>query len=235
MKILSKFLLLVFLGVVMSCKTDRPKVELDYKYDKEAYLITCNDNDVMLYNEALYAFENDLLKFYGGKNNNIYFAYNNYFKNVIGKRVVYDEVVTPYTLEVLEALKAEEDLWLSKDSIGKLNYKANIFKCISGYFKNEDLKTTFNALVSTNSMTPELYGSAILPQINSVARDRYLTTYLAMEYYAKLIGIDPVAVKARVEAEANNVETDSLNTTNIEVKPELKDVKDVDPHAGHNH
>jgi hypothetical protein len=83
-------------------------------------------------------------------------------------------------------------------------------------------------------MTPELYGSAILPQINSVSRDRYLTTYLALEYYAKLIGIDPEFVKARAEAEVNNMEKDSLNNTNIEVKPELKNTEE-DPHAGHNH
>ncbi len=235
MKSISNIFLLLFIGLFIGCKNESPKVKLDYKYDKEAYLITCNDNDVLLYNEALYAFENDLLKHYGGKNNNIYFAYNNYFKNVMGDRVPYEDVVTPYTLEVLEALKAEDDLWLSKDSIPELNYNADIFKCISGYFKNEDLKTTFNALVSTNSMTPKLFGSAILPQINSVSRDRYLTTYLAMEYYQKIFHVDAEKVKERIANESVLKENDSLNTTNQQVKPELKNTNEVDPHAGHNH
>lgn len=213
------------------------KISLDYKYTDQKDLITCENFETKLYKEALYTFESDITRFYDKKSNNTYKAYNSFFKNSIRGNVPYDKIVSPHTMKVFEALKAENDLWITENNTTSLNYNAAIFKCVSNNFIDKDLRVTFNALVSTNSMTPALFGSPILQQISSMSRDKYLTTYMALDhYYSRLFVINPSKIKEVIEEkkEVNKINKET-NLKEAKSEPVINKSKTEDPHAGHNH
>jgi len=215
-----------------NCKNETAEINFDYEYADKEDLITCENLDTKLYKEALYTFENDITKFYDKKTDNTYKAYNSFFKNSIRGNVPYEKIVSPHTMKVFEALKAENDLWVKKNNTTSLNYNAAIFKCVSNNFLDKNLRTTFNALVSTNSMTPDLFGAPILPQISAMSRDKNLTTYMALDhYYSRLFDINPSKIITIKDLEVKKIE----NLKEVESDPILKKAETEDPHAGHNH
>ena len=94
-----------------------------------------------------------------------------------------------------------------------MNYKSPLFNCIANNIQNKDLKTTLHALVSTNSMSPKLFGASLTSNYSAAMRDKYMAAYVAFDlYYAKLFNLDLSNVKES------------------EQKVGLDDT-----HAGHNH
>lgn len=210
--------------LLFTCKNETKEINLDYKYANEKDLIICENIETKLYNEALYSFESDITKYYDKVTNNTYKAYNTFFKSSIRGKVPYEKIVSPHTMKVFNAIKAEKELWVIKNNDTLLNYNAEIFKCLSNNFIDKDLKTTFNSLVSINSMSPDLFSAPILPQISAMSRDKYLTAYIALDhYYSRLFYIDSSQI---IEIEDTEV---IINETKSEQS------KIADPHAGHNH
>jgi hypothetical protein len=105
-------------------------------------------------------------------------------------------MVSEHTLKVFEALKQDNDLWNPNNPVSKLNYKSKLMDCISKNIKDNDLKTTLNALLTTNSMTPELYGAPLLSKYRLAITDKALASYIAFDlYYAKLFDVDVTQVE----------------------------------------
>ena len=75
--------------------------------------------------------------------------------------------------------------------------------CISQNIANPDLKTTFNALLSTNSMSPRLFGAPLVSSYSLALNDKYLAAYVAFDlFYAKLFDVDftqPLSKKPKVD------------------------------------
>ena len=72
-----------------------------------------------------------------------------------------------------------------------LENNSSIIKCISSNIIDKNLKTTFNALISTNSMTPKLFGTPLMTKYRNLINDKYLATYVALDlYYAKLFDVN---------------------------------------------
>ena len=173
------------------CKKDNTFT--DYKFADKPDFLVCDGTNSKLYQEALYSFEDDILKFYGKDKPNatLIQAYSQLMRNSIYGRMKYEDVISAHTLKVFEALKNEDDLWDANNTNSHLNYNSKMVKCISSNIKDNALKTTLNALITTNSMSPKLFGSPLMTKYRSAVNDKYLATYIALDlFYAKLFDID---------------------------------------------
>lgn len=190
----AKFNLIVFLLALVFSGCKNKNTFKDYKFTNNGTVIACNDENLdAIVNEALFSFEDDIIKFYskGQPNPNINQAYAQFVRNAINGRVKYTDIVTPHTIKVFEALKKENSLWDAKNSKSHLNYSSAFFQCLAENIQDKSLKTTINALISTNSMSPRLFGSPLMTRYRSAISDKYLASYIAFDlYYAKLFDVD---------------------------------------------
>ncbi|MDO5976719.1 hypothetical protein Q4Q40_21165 [Flavivirga jejuensis] len=176
---------------LLNCKKENTFSE--YQYADSPVVLTCNDFNSKLYHEALYTFENDILNFYSktNKNTSQIQAYNQFVRAAVYRRIKYEDIVSAHTLKVFEALKNENTLWDANNTKSHLNYNSVIIDCITNNIEDTALKTTFNALVSTNSMSPKLFGAPLLNKYRTAIKDKYLATYIALDlFYAKLFDVD---------------------------------------------
>jgi hypothetical protein len=181
--------LLIF--AVFSCKQDTPFS--DYKYADKPTAFNCEGTNTKLLNEALYSFENDIVNHYkiGSQNFRLDQAYSQIISNTIYGRLKLEEVVSKHSVEIFNALKKENGLWDVKNAKSKLNYNSAVVSCISNNIKDKALKTTLNALISTHSMTPKLFGSPLTRKYRFALNDKNLAMYIALDfYYAKMFDID---------------------------------------------
>ena len=184
-----KLVLMILIFNLSSCQK---KAEFtDFKYSDQPDLAICeNKSDPALLKEALYSFEDDIKSFYDAKNRHEYRAYRTFVFASLSNRAKVEDIVSEHTLKVFEALKNEKNLWNRDSPNGNLNYNSDLINCISQYIANPDLKTTFQALISTNSMKLELFGEPLKAD-TKMNNDKYLSTYIALDYfYAKLFDID---------------------------------------------
>ncbi|WP_223551704.1 hypothetical protein [Aestuariivivens sp. NBU2969] len=196
----SKLNLITFLFVLtlLGCKKEQSFT--DFEFTDKGIVLNCETLDTKLYNEALFAFESDVVNFYG-KNNpnpNQLRAYSQFVRDAIYNRAKYTEMVSPHTAKVFQALKNDNDLWDANNPKSHLNYNSTFFNCIANNIQNKDLKTTLNALVSTNSMSPKLFGAPLSSQYSLAIRDKYLAAYIAFDlFYAKLFDVDLSSISSR--------------------------------------
>jgi hypothetical protein len=189
MKIKFYLIALFLVFNITSCKKENTFTEFQFT-DKPATL-ACDNINSKLYNEALYSFENDILNFYGKDKKKLLTAYSQFIKLSVYGRVNYKDIASEHTLKVFEALKNDVKLWNLNDSKSHLNYKSNLMHCISQNITNPDLKTTLNALLSTNSMSPKLFGAPLSTNYILTLSDKYLASYVAFDlFYAKLFDVD---------------------------------------------
>lgn len=207
---------------LISCKNENALSE--YKYADKGLVLSCENVNSKLYSEALFSFENDILKNYGKNNPNasLVQSYNQFIRNAVYGRIKYTDIVSPHTIKVFEALKNENDLWDANNPKSYLNYNSPLVKCIAINMQNADLKTTFNALLETNTMSPKPFGAPLMSNYRLVVQDKYLAAYIAFDlFYAKLFNIDLSQVSNKPEQEVDFNKLPPKTNTN--------------PHAGHNH
>jgi len=186
-----KLLVITLVISLASCNKDKGVVFTDYKYADKLEKISCGDTDTKLLNEALYAFEEDVTKHYKTQNGNMTRAYSRFIRESIAGRLKFEDVISKHTLEVFEALKKDQTLWNLGGTKSNLNYNSDIINCIGENIKNNHLKSVFNSLKSINSLSPKLFGEPLKTSSGMLLNDKYLATYVALEfYYAKLFDID---------------------------------------------
>ncbi|MDD7886725.1 hypothetical protein [Flavivirga sp. 57AJ16] len=188
-----KFFALVLVLILFNCKNEN--TFSDYQYADRPVLLTCGDFNSKLYHEALYSFENDILSFYGKNNKNASQtqAYNQFVRDAFYGRVrlKFEDMVSAHTLKVFEALKNENTLWDVNNTKSHLNYKSPMVSCIANSIQDTALKTTLNSLITTNSMSPKLFGAPLINKYRTAIKDKYLATYIALDlFYAKLFDVD---------------------------------------------
>ncbi|MBC3757587.1 hypothetical protein H7U19_04180 [Hyunsoonleella sp. SJ7] len=222
-----KLNLIVFLIVITFCsceKKAKEKTLSDYKFAEKGIVLNCDGFDAKLLNEALFSFEEDIIAHYGKDNPNVTRAYSQFVSYATRNRVKYSEVVSPHTVEIFEVLKTKSELWNPNSAKSKLNYDSPVFKCIVDNISDNNLKTTLNALLTTNSMSPKLFGPALQSKYSLAIRDKYLSAYMAFDlFYAKLFDVDLNQVKEKPKAKVD------FN----KLPPKAPETND--PHAGHNH
>lgn len=180
---------LCLLCFASSCKKEN--VFTEYEFADKPVVLTCENLNSKLYNEALYSFENDILNFYGNDKKSLLMAYSQFIRLSVYGRVNYKNMVSEHTLKVFEVLKNESELWNLNNSASHFNYNSILMDCIAQNLTNPDLKTTLNALISTNSMSPKLFGAPLSTNYSSTLSDKYLASYVAFDlFYAKLFDVD---------------------------------------------
>ncbi len=220
-----KLLVITLTIALLSCKKENTFT--DYKYADKPATINCEGVNSKLYKEALYTFEDDILNYYkkAKPNTSLVQSYSQLIRNAVYGRIKLEEIISAHTVAVFEALKKEDRLWDAHSSTSHLNYNSIVIDCISKNIQDKSLNTTFNALVSTNSMSPKLFGAPLMSKFTRTSNDKYLATYIALDlYYAKLFDVD-------------------LSKINFDKKEPLADFDvtlpeaeaKTDPHAGHNH
>lgn len=187
-----KLFTLLLVLTLFNCKNESTFSE--YAYADLPVVLTCHDFNSKLYHEALYSFENDILVFYSKANKNASQtqAYNRFVRDAVyGGRIKYEDMVSAHTLKVFETLKNENTLWDANNTKSHLNYNSSIVNCIANNIQDTALKTTFNSLVTTNSMSPKLFGAPLISKYRTVIKDKHLATYMALDlFYAKLFDVD---------------------------------------------
>ncbi|WP_406684740.1 hypothetical protein N1F78_03150 [Seonamhaeicola sp. MEBiC1930] len=229
MKSIVKITLISLTLIVFNCKNNN--TNLEYKFADKPASIACNTPNEKLYLEALYSFEEDIFNFYVKNNrssnraSSLTYAYNQFTRNAVYGKVRYEGIVSKHTLAVFEALKNDNTLWDENNTKSHLSYSSPLIKCIGENIADKNLKTTFNALLSINDLSPKLFGAPLVSNYRSAISDKYLATYIAFDlYYSRLFDID-------------------LSNITFPEKPETKvDFNNVPPpshdpnaHAGHNH
>lgn len=220
-------LLLLLTFTVFNCEKT---VQIEYKYAEKPDIVSCN-LDGKLIKEALYSFEEDIINKYAGADKNAINAYLQYVNRGLNDRnLKYPEFVSPHTIKVFEALQSQQDLWRKKGENYQLNYNGDLMNCIAKNISNTDLKTTLNALLTTNSMSSKLFLAPIKTDIRQLVKDNQVKTYIAFDlFYAKLFNVDFSKVEEK-EAPATNVDFNK-----VPQKQQLPAKEEKDAHAGHNH
>lgn len=226
-----KSICLAFLSVItFNCNQSKEQKtpEIDYTYTTQNISISnCTDKDIKLFNEALLSFENDIKTKYNVNDQNINRAYIGFLNDTRNNRINLQAMVSKPTKTVFEALKTRTDIWTENN---QLNYNSDIVKCLVENISDKNLKTTFHALLSTNSMSFRMYGEAVRSRSITLRSDKYLSLFLALDqYYAKLHNVDLSKAK---EAESNIDFNKRPAKKQIQKKAENNK---KNAHAGHNH
>ncbi|MEO8935130.1 MAG: hypothetical protein ABI295_12565 [Xanthomarina sp.] len=190
-KQLLKFTIILLSLTVFTCKNDSVTFN-NYKYIDQENILVCELVNTQLYFEALLSFEDDISNRYDPEHKNIRRGYSAFTRDALNKTLNFQDIVSPHTMEIFEVLKNDTDLWHSNNT---LNYNSKLLTCIGDNLKNEGLKTTFKALVSTHSMRPDIFGAPLTTQVKNAHQDRYMAAYVAFDlFYANLFDIDPTKV-----------------------------------------
>ena len=190
MNLKSTLFTFLLVTILFGCKQEN--TFSDYKYSDKPEVIKCDGLNSKLYNEVLYSFEDDILKFYQQKkaNTTLVQAYSQFIRAAVYSRYKLEEIPSKHTLDVFEALKNESDLWDAENTKSHLNYNGTAINCIANNINDVNLKTTFNALLSSNSLSPKLFGAPLVSKYRNALSDKYLALYIALEYYSELFDID---------------------------------------------
>ncbi|MGZ0014722.1 hypothetical protein [Yeosuana sp. AK3] len=189
MKTKCYFIAVILIYSMTSCKQEN--AFKDFKFSEKPAKLACNSLNSKLYNEALYSFEEDITNFYSKDKRSLLSAYSQFIRLTNYNRVKYRDIVSEHTLKVFEALKNESELWDANNSNSHLNYNGPLMNCISDNISDKDLKTTLKALLSTNSMSPRLFGPPLLSNYGLTMGDKYLASYVAFDlFYARLFDVD---------------------------------------------
>ena len=183
-------IILLIMVVFTNCKND-PKLS-EYKYPEKEFQVNCENIDLDLIKEAVYSFEADITDYFSQKGreslSQAYPRVVNYGQN---SRANFNKIPSPHTQEIFEILKTDTELWNLDGETKSLNYDHELVKCIANNLTDKDLKTTFNALITTNSMSAKLFREPLKRKAYLAVNDIYLATYIALDmYYAKLFDMD---------------------------------------------
>lgn len=190
-----RLIVVLFLSTLWySCKTERTEL----KYQDKPDIIACENMNYALLKEAFYSFENDLYAY--AKDSlqvDLESAYTRWLYPSQDNTFNIKTLVSPYTVEIFERLKIEEpQLFNLKDPNSNLNYQSTFISCIAQNMNDPDLKTTFNALLNTKSMSPKLFGDALTFNLLKVTRDPYMRYYVVFEYgYGRMFFTDFSEIK----------------------------------------
>ena len=234
---LKPLLILLVVSIFTSCKKEATLSE--YKYADKEYTVQCEGVNPELLKEAVYSFEDDITNHFARNGNkNLSQAYSRAVNAGIYGRTKYNEIVSSHTKEIFKILKEDTNLWNTEGKTKTLNYNSEFVKCLADNISNKDIKTTFNALLSTNSMSPKLFGEALRRQSGLALKDKNLATYIALDlYYAKLFDVDfdaPIEEKKNIDFNKTPSKSPVSKKVDLPMTKE-KATKIVDPHAGHNH
>lgn len=203
-----------------------------FKYTEQPDLVICDVKNEDLYNEAIHSFENDIFAYYDTISQSPLKGYTQFTAFALNGRLKVENIASEHSLKLAKLLKKDNQLWQTTAGIKTLNYSSLLMDCLVNNIKNEDLKTTFNALLSTNSMRRNTVLTPIRNNARQLLTDQSLKAFVAFEYYYAVLmdielsqlttTLEPIKAKTAIE----------FNETPL--KDIQYDSKKKDNHEGHN-
>lgn len=180
------FLLILISIFVLSCSQS---LKLEYKHSDKEQSIACSNTSDALLNEALYSFEEDIVKHYKLPNAKLIPTYAKFiFKGMTGD-APYQKIANSHSLAIRDALIAEGIL-ITNGVKSNLNYTHPTVQCIINNIEDPVLKNNLNVLIETNTMDPHLFNSRPRKFGRKAEKHRYQATYIALDgYYQNLVGL----------------------------------------------
>ncbi|MBT8258276.1 MAG: hypothetical protein KJO49_07375 [Bacteroidia bacterium] len=174
--------------VVWGCKNSS---EPNYIYQDQPDLFSCSGADMKMVKEGFYVFENYIAENYAFLSNSTDEGYYNYIKLLLDDRSPASEFFSDYLVEFKDYLKERDEFWVEKNGQLHLNYDYPLVNCLINNIKNEQLRNTIDALVSSNTVRPETLGPVLYRNHEMMASDKALAAYVIFEtFYPKLFYMD---------------------------------------------
>ena len=196
----TNFLKLLTFTLVILLASCNQQATVDYKYNESPKVLPCEMSQSALYNEAIHTFENDIKVYFDKQNQTASKAYTGFVTNAISKRIKFEEVASEHAINIAKALKNDSSIWTNTNEGTSFNLESSLGECVVENIKSKNLKTSFNALISTNSMRPNLVLTPIKNYARQTVGDNGIKAYLAFEcYYSKLLNMEASQLKKPVE------------------------------------
>ncbi|WP_417235981.1 hypothetical protein [Bizionia paragorgiae] len=228
--LLLKSTLILFTLSLLTCKNEG---RITYKYAEQPDLITCDLKNADLYNEAVYSFENDILTQLDESNQGLLQAYKKFILLTLYGHLKVEDIASEHSLKLAKQLKKDKQLWMETAGARSLNHEGLLMDCITNTVKDKDLQTTFNALLSTNSLNPRTILTPLRNNPIHLLTDGSVKSFMAFEYYyPALMDIEASQLTAKDKPSADNASDNVNKKPALELKQEPK-LKDI--HEGHNH
>lgn len=166
-----------------------------YKFQDKPQKVDCPGLDKSLMHEALYSFQEDIGAHYNKytdnkKGSSLYYmeGYAQYVYFGFSGSAPYSEIVSDHSLEILDKLRNEQDLWTSKEGIISLNYKGDFVNCLINSIEDDELRDKMINLREVNYLSPQIIAETMRVNVIRVVQDPYLAMYMALDaYYQPLI------------------------------------------------
>jgi len=172
------------------------KEPIDYKFQDKELAIDCLGLDSKLVKEAYYSFRNDLAEY--TMKNMVEINHHNYpfslalfvYKGAEGT-ADYKGIASPYTINVLNELKKETQLWDLQSDKSNLNYHSEFINCLIEGIQNDEVKQAIISFSGVNTQNPKSFAELYRTTIVDAEKDLYFATFLAFEiYYQYLYDIE---------------------------------------------
>ena len=208
-----------FITLIYGCGEN----EIDYKYATNEDLFECNNKDYRLVKEATYAFEDFITKNYVFLGVTVPEGYHNYLKVLFNNRPPAVEYLSDHIKNITTVFENRDDLWTVKNNKVRLNYEHPAAKCIIDNVKDEELKKILDALISSNTVTPQVLAPILFEKKHLMAKeDRALAAYVTMDmFFSKLL---EMRLPGYVE-ESQNFGKEDFNIDNAQKLGESNQIK----------
>lgn len=183
--------LLVFTALLLTGCKNEPNI--DYQYQQNDDLFSCDGVDMKLIKEAVYAFEDYINDHYSIEApNSVEKGYYFYWEVSKTERIPAVEFINPHVLAIRDELKKIEGLWITNnDGEAQLDMSHPLVKCIGDQMENEELKKIFQVLVETKTFKNNVFLAPLKRDPIALYKDRSLCTYLALNtFYARILNLD---------------------------------------------
>lgn len=170
---------------------------INYKYQNKPKAVGCDGANSDLLHEALYSFEDDIETYYNvrkftpGTSISIQYGYANYVYLGARGEADFEGIVSKHSRDIYEALKSETDLFIQSKGAVQLDYKHPFVKCLIENIQNDDIKSTMESLILTNSMSSEIMSSPIRINSRDAISDKNFAMYLALDAFYKFLDQEP--------------------------------------------
>jgi len=199
-----------------SCKQQK----LDYKYSDKEELVECSSGDMELIKEAVYEFENYISEHYTFLGNSTAEGYYNYLELLVDNRPPAVEFFSDHLKEIVTVLKNEKNLYTINGSKTRLNYDHELVNCILENIKDEQVKTTLNAMIPSKTISAVVLAPTLFSKKLTMAKDdRALATYVALDmFYTKLIHMSLPDYEEEPYKNGLIYDIDTINSKRLDLK-----------------
>ena len=206
------------------------QAKLDYKYSDKEDLVKCSSGgDMELIKEAVYAFEDYITKHYAFIGNTTAEGYHNYLKLLFNNRAPAKEYFSEHLMEIVQILKAEDDLWVINGSKVRLNYNNELVNCILQKIQDKDISSTLDVLITSKTLSTEVLAPTLYNKKQLMAKDdRALATYVALDmFYTKLIQMSSpdYVEKSKKNKGVGDLDINNLKRVDVNLKSSKQRIK----------